>query len=129
MRKIIFPLALFLAIITGCEDLLEVPDISEQEVQLLAPLDSSVVNDTLVNFNWNSVVEANSYVIQVATPNFENAAQYVLDSIMPVDSTFVGTKFSKSLSSGNYEWRVKAMNSDYETVFSSSEFSVENSSD
>lgn len=126
MSKIILPLALLLAIITSCEDLLEVPDISEQEVQLLAPLDSSIVSDTVVNFNWNSIVEANSYVIQVATPNFENASQYVLDSIMPVDSTFVGAKFSKSLSSGNYEWRVKAMNSDYETVFSNSEFSVEN---
>ncbi|PCJ95001.1 MAG: hypothetical protein COA50_11585 [Flavobacteriaceae bacterium] len=126
MRKIIFPLALFLMVTLSCEDLLEVPDISEHEVQLLAPLNGSTVNDSTVNFTWDAVHEANSYLIQVATPNFDNASQYVLDSVMVVDSAFYGTKISKAMLDGTYEWRVKGMNSDYETTFSSNEFNVQN---
>ena len=113
----------------SCEELLEVQDISEQEVQLLSPTAGSVVTDTIVNFNWNPVNAANAYHIQVATPNFQNAAQFVLDSTMVVDSTFVGTRISRNLSNAPYEWRVRALNSDFETAFFVNDFTVDTTAD
>jgi hypothetical protein len=119
-------LILFLLVsLSSCEDILEVTDISNEQVMLLAPLNETVVADSLVNFNWNGVNEAESYLIQVATPNFTNASQLVLDSIIIIDSSFVGTRLSKTLANSTYEWRIKAINSDFETEFSSSNFSVE----
>ena len=81
--------------------------------------------DSLVNFNWNSVNEAESYLVQIATPNFENASQLVLDSVIVIDTSFTGTSVSRMLLDNTYEWRVKAFNSDFETDFSLSRFRVE----
>jgi len=127
MRKL-FIATLLLTGIWSCEDVLEVTDISDQQITLLAPLDETVVTDSLVNFNWNGVNEADSYLVQIATPNFANASQLVLDSIITIDSSFVGTRTSKLLLNNSYEWRVKAFNSDFETEFSQSTFRVENPS-
>ncbi|MEM8507830.1 MAG: hypothetical protein AAF717_08370 [Bacteroidota bacterium] len=125
-----FGLLLSLAcVFLSCEEILEVQDISEQEVQLLSPTSGSVVTDTIVNFNWDPVNAANAYHIQIATPNFQNAAQFVLDSTLVVDSTFVGTRISRTLSSAAYEWRVRALNSDFETAFFVNDFTVDTSSD
>ena len=99
-------------------------DISEETVQLLAPLNGTTVTLDTIKFSWNGVYDATEYHVQVATPSFENAAQIVLDSVVVVDSTFVGTHITKSLSNSEYEWRVKAMNSGFDTEFSSSSFTV-----
>lgn len=127
ITKAIFGIVL-LIFISSCEDLLEVADISEETVQLLAPSDSTTVAQNMVNFSWNGVYEATQYHIQVASPNFENAAQIIIDSVIVIDSTFLGTRITKSLANSQYEWRVKAMNSDFETDFSSSLFNVDTSS-
>ncbi len=128
MKRTLLFVLLFGVFTLGCEDILEVPDISGQQVELLAPSQGSVVTDNNVNFNWNGVNDADSYLIQVATPDFENATQLVLDSVMAIDSTFVGTRISKQLSNSAYEWRVKASNSGFETEFSTSGFTVDASS-
>jgi len=109
----------------SCDDIIEVTDISNDQVTLLAPLNNTVVADSLVNFNWNSVNEAESYLVQIATPNFENASQIVLDSVIVIDTSFTGTSVSRMLLDNTYEWRVKAFNSDFETDFSLSRFRVE----
>lgn len=128
-KRILIGCCLLLAFsITACEDLLEVPDISEEEVQLLAPSDSTTVVQTEVNFTWNEVFEATQYHVQVAAPGFENAAQIVVDTVIVVDSLYAGPRFSKSLTDSAYEWRVKAQNSGYETDFSLNRFTVETSS-
>ncbi len=116
-------LALFL-LSTGCEDILEVPDISNERVQLLAPSDSTTVTVSNVSFSWNGVPEASLYHIQVATPNFGHAAQIVVDSIIVLDSTFLGTRMARDLPDSTYEWRVRAMNSDYGTEYTTNLFHV-----
>ena len=125
MRKLLYPLIIILVFAVGCEDILEVPDISDQQVQLLAPAPNTLVNDSLVNFNWNPVVDTEAYIIQIASPNFETPAQLALDSLIVVDSTFVGTRISRVLSDGAYEWRVRARNSAFETDFTTNAFMVE----
>lgn len=122
--------SLMLMVMVACEDILEVPDISEQQVTLLAPTSGSVLETNTVSFNWETVEEATGYAVQVATPNFENAAQLVLDSIVELDTLgYVTKRMEMSLFNGNYEWRVKAFNSDFETGYSSSAFQVNGDDD
>lgn len=128
LSRIILPIAFLGISVTGCEDILEVADISDWQVEIVAPKDSTVVENTQVNFTWNVVADADAYLIQIARPNFKEASQIVLDTTIVLDSTYIGTKAIKALDNGDYEWRVKALNSDYETEFSSSVFQVEASS-
>tara|TARA_R110001592_G_scaffold11019_18_gene55558 strand:- start:3754 stop:4125 length:372 start_codon:yes stop_codon:yes gene_type:complete len=114
-----------IVLISSCEELLEVPDISGEEVTLLAPSDSTVVTQAIVNFTWNEVFEAKSYHIQVAQPSFLEASQIVVDTLVVVDSTYVGTRFTKTLINNGYEWRVKALNSDFETEYTTHSFTVQ----
>lgn len=115
---------LILIVLVGCEELLEVRDISGEQVTLLAPSDSTVVTQNEVNFTWDEVFEANSYHVQIAQPNFNNATQIVMDTIVQLDSTYVGPNFRKTLFDDSYEWRVKAANSDFETQFTTHSFIV-----
>lgn len=119
--------AIFLMLVISCQDILEVTDISDETVQLLAPSDSSIVAQTNVTFSWSEVFEATTYHMQLATPNFEQATQIILDSVVVLDSTYLGTRMTKTLTDSEYEWRVKALNSDFETDFSASSFSVNTS--
>ncbi len=122
--KTILGLFLLIFFVSSCEELLEVPDISNENVVLLAPLESTIVTQSNVDFSWNEVFEATQYRVQVAAPNFENAAQIVIDTTIIIDSAFTGNRIIKSLVNSEYEWRVKAMNSGFETEFSSSKFEV-----
>lgn len=97
---------------------LTVEDISEYPVQVLAPTDGAQVPAGTVNFSWSQVDEADSYLIQIATPNFENASQIVLDSLVTQNSVMT------NLEANSYQWRVKALNSEYETEFSTVSFTV-----
>lgn len=123
--KKIYGLLILALAIWACEDILEVPDISEQQITILAPLDGSNINDNAVNFNWDRLVDIDNYHIQVATPDFDNASQMVLDSLFARDSLgFIATRIQLPLLNGAYEWRVKGVNSGYETPFATSAFMV-----
>ena len=111
---------LLLALITfSCEDIIEVPDISQKVVVVLAPTEDVVINETNINFSWNTVEDADTYKLQIATPNFEEATQIVLDT------TITNTNFTKTLDLGSYQWRVRAENSDYQTNDTTQSFTVE----
>lgn len=116
MKKLLF---LFITLcFFNCDDIIEVVDISEETVIVLAPLDGVVIEDANVTFTWDAVLEAESYKIQIAKPSFEAAQQIITDSI--VTTTF----FNRTLLSGNYEWRVRAENSDYATAYTKQKFKV-----
>lgn len=109
----------------GCEDIVEVPDISNQTVSILAPVWGSILATNTVRFNWEEIEEATSYEVQVATPAFETATQIVLDTVVRKDTLgIIQTQIEQSLDNGDYAWRVKAFNSDYETAYTLSHFQV-----
>ena len=60
MRYTLFLVIVVALFFASCEDILEVPDISSQQVELLAPSQGSVVTDSTVNFNWNGVSDADA---------------------------------------------------------------------
>ncbi|MFS4493182.1 hypothetical protein [Maribacter sp. 2308TA10-17] len=116
---------LILGGITACDDIIEVPEINEQEITVLAPLEGTILTDNTVSFNWNALEDARGYKVEVAQPNFSNAAQIVLDSLFVEDSLgLLGTKVQKTLLNGNYQWRVKGLNGGIETPFTTNSFTV-----
>lgn len=121
LYKFIF--GIFLITLISCEEILLETDISKSEVQLVAPANNSNFNSTGVTFTWESVADATKYRLQIAKPNFENPTQIVLDTI--VTSTY----FTQQLAIADYEWRVRAQNSAYETNYTSRSFSVVSNDD
>ena len=115
MKKIYY--TLILACLFSCEAVF-VEDISNDSIVLLAPLNNSQLNVGNNTFSWELINNAETYQIQIATPNFENANQIVLDSIV-LDNNLL-----QSLDLGTYQWRVKASNSEYETQYSTVSFTV-----
>ncbi|WP_340064286.1 hypothetical protein [Ascidiimonas aurantiaca] len=114
-----FLLILFIFIVSpSCDDIIEVPDISDKTVILLAPREGAVIRSNTTTFSWEPVEDADNYLLQVATPDFETASQIL------VDSTLSRTVFTAELLPGNYEWRLKARNSGFDTSYSAFKFMV-----
>lgn len=117
---------LILAFVTACDDIIEVPEINEQEIIVLAPLEGAVITGNDVSFNWNAIEDAREYKVEVAQPNFANAAQIVLDSLFVEDSLgLIATKIQRTLLNGNYQWRIKGRNGGIETPFTTNSFTVD----
>lgn len=107
-------------LLASCDEggLLIETNISDQNVVLLAPSDSVEVASNSLFFDWQEVEDATHYEIQIATPNFENAQQLILNLTDTI------TSIERVLSLGEYQWRVKAKNSNYETAYTTASFSV-----
>ncbi len=117
MQKVLLLFCLVFSFI-ACDDILEVVDISNKTVTALAPTNLSMIETTAVTFSWQTVEEAEGYYLQVAIPNFENASQILVDTII------AKTNYSEILKPANYQWRVRAENSDYKTDFTTNSFTV-----
>jgi hypothetical protein len=101
----------FAFLLSGCSDIFEV-DISDKNVVLSTPPDSSVTATSQQSFRWDPLDDALFYQIQIATPDFINPVYYELDS------TISKAYFLYSLPMGStYQWRVKALNGSSETRY------------
>lgn len=107
-------------LLTSCEEIIMEKDISDQEVELIAPINNAQFMSTSLAFTWSEVIDATEYRLQIARPNFNNPLQIVLDT------TITGTTFTQQLPIGEYEWRVRALNSGYTTVYSKRSFVIIN---
>src|SRR5690606_31654935 len=105
----------------SCWDIVEEPDITQEKVVIIAPAKQPEVKGNVVNFTWEPLSDADSYLLQVASPDFDQASQVYVDSLMPE------TSFAKELLPNDYQWRVKAINSAYETEYTYSSFTVRKS--
>ncbi|WP_291287716.1 hypothetical protein [Flavobacterium sp.] len=126
MNKISFLKFFFFIIMlsfVSCEEILLVPDISKKEVSLVAPGNNVALSSSGVTFSWDLVKDAEKYRLQIATPNFDAPQQIVRDTLVSKSS------FTQQLNIGKYEWRVKAVNSGYETAYTKRSFEVLNNND
>ncbi len=113
-------------LIMACDDIIEEEDLANRQVTVLAPLEDAIINTNEVSFNWNTVEDARTYKVEVAQPNFENAAQVLLDSLVAPDTLgTIQTRVRAILLNGNYQWRVKALNGGFETPFTTNGFTVD----
>jgi len=94
-------------------------DLSNDIVKLLAPTNNTVLTSGEITFNWERVNNAGFYQLQIVTPTFESTNQIILDVTTSVTDTI------KVLEANEYEWRIKAFNSIYETKYSTNSFTVE----
>lgn len=116
IQKIVL-LSFFFTFSISCEAIFE-EDISEEEIILLAPSNNSTVANGSIRFDWEILADSLEYRIQIATPNFENASQIILDSITTETSVL------KDLIVGEYQWRVNASNTNYTTPYSTNSFTI-----
>ena len=118
MKKLIGYILIICTFFT-CEELLDVENISNKKVQLLAPTDSTVTTTNKLTFTWNPIEGADNYHLQIAQPSFEQAFQIVRDTL--VDNT----SFRDSLHVNTYQWRVRAENSAYSSEYTTNTLIVE----
>jgi hypothetical protein len=109
--------------LTSCEEILFVEDISEKEVTLTAPANNAILFNTGITFSWEHLKNAEKYSLQIAKPNFTTPLEIVLDTIVDNNS------FSHQLNIGQYEWRVYGLNSAYKTAPKSQTFEILNNDD
>ena len=122
MKRLFFIVGLLA--VFSCDDIIEVPDISDEVVSILAPTDGATLTNTSVTFNWNAVEDAENYRLQIATPTFDAAQQIEIDRLIDVASLAEGLSFTTTLQSGGYEWRIRAENSAYQTAYTTQSFEV-----
>lgn len=122
MRKVILVLGLgIITLLSSCEDIFE-PNISSEVVELQSPADQAVVSRANIRFSWGKVEGARSYNLVLASPSF-NQPEAVY-----IDTTIQATSAVLSLQPGSYQWRVKALNTAYETAFSARSFELDSTS-
>lgn len=107
MRILIKPLlALTLFSLVACDDILE-EDISDENIQIISPLDGTEISSNAVTFRWHEVDGADDYRIQV----FSASQNMVLDSLVS------GSNFIYAMQPGDYQWRVRGENFAYHTDY------------
>jgi len=119
MKKII---TIFLMIsMLSCEEIINEQNITTDTINLLAPTENvTLKTQTKITFHWEVLNGATEYQLQIAEPNFSSANQIVHDTLLHKNSFIID-----SLQVSNYEWRVRALNSAYETGYTTNGFGVE----
>lgn len=115
MKRIV-QYSLLLLTLLGCAKWVNV-DISNESIEILSPSDKIKDSIQVKTFWWNKLEGATQYYLQVVSPNFDSIEAKIYDKI---DST---NSVELSLLPGVYEWRVKGINDDFETPWST--YSIE----
>lgn len=110
-------------ILFSCSEIINEKDISDKSVELVAPTNNAQFISTGITFTWNSVDNASGYQLQIARPNFTSPLEIVLDT------TISTTTFTTQLAIGQYQWRVRAINSAYQTAFSTRTITIASNDD
>jgi hypothetical protein len=108
-----------IAFFFACDDILE-EDITGDSIQVVSPLEGTIIEGNNVQFSWQHLDGADDYRVQVLSDN----------QIVVLDSLVSENQIEYSLNEGNYQWRVKGENFAYETEYTFPiNFSVEVSED
>jgi hypothetical protein len=116
-------LAIIMSIFPSCEEIISVPDISEELVIIQSPVNGAEIDTSNIRFSWMSVDFAEVYEIQVATPSFTEAYSIVVDTIVG-DSLNTVSNFESNFEPQSYEWRIRASNAAFQTSYTTSSFSI-----
>jgi hypothetical protein len=93
---------------TSCKEIISV-NISSKTPVLILPKQDDTLQNNLVHFKWEELEGATSYRLQVVSPSFDDIDNYALDSVVTGTSNFF------FLDSNQYEYKVTALNSGYES--------------
>lgn len=110
--------SLIIGLISSCSDMYE-QDISKKTVDLIAPMDSLQTALLDHHFWWEQTDGAESYEIAIVRGEFSAAVQLITDTVIQENSYF------QSLSPGQFQWRVKALNNAYESPYSTNSLFID----
>lgn len=103
MRRIIFIAAVFMTCFFSCSEFVDYP-LEKKSVNLIGPKSDLITLDTTLTFLWEKHIDATSYRLQIATPDFESIVR------LPIDSVITKDYVELTLKPGTYEWRVRPEN-------------------
>jgi hypothetical protein len=86
---------------------------------ITAPVDNLVTTATTNTFAWEPVDGADKYQIQIVSPKFDSVVMFA------VDSSFIKTTFTYTLTPGKYQWRVRASNASTQTSYFTRSFTIQ----
>jgi hypothetical protein len=121
MKKYTFILILFCAIV-GCSDIIE-EDLTNDIVQVLSPQDNFSANSTTINFFWDHLEGADEYQIEIVKGRFDSIASFIVDTFLSEN------QFVYNFNPGQYQWSIRAVNSEYSTSYFTRSFRVDSLSD
>jgi hypothetical protein len=120
--KIIAAAVLVLSLCRGCSDIFE-DNIEKDKVVLIAPTDNVVSKISTQKFLWQKVEGATRYNFQIVSVRFDSIVDFILDA----DTS--ATTITVNLYPGQFQWRVKAYNSGYETPYTTFSLRIDSSID
>ena len=82
-----------LVFIFSCEQIIEVEDISNETLVILAPSNNIIIDTTTVNFSWKVLEFAETYHLQIAKPNFDVTQQMVEDTLISSTTCYSGLEY------------------------------------
>jgi hypothetical protein len=94
-------------------------DLTTQQVQLLAPANSVFTADTSITLSWEILEAAESYSLQL----LKNGG--LIHSETALTTTVYNVASSLTAEDAQYTWKVKAVNSNGESAFSSRNFTID----
>lgn len=110
-------LILLLSITWACSDFIE-EDIEDDVLVLLGPGEGVSTETQSLTFWWDELKNATRYRLQIARPNFTAIEALELDTLI------TGNKFLHTLFPSDFEWRVRAENSVYQTGYTTRALSI-----
>ena len=112
MKRI--PIIIFIIVslaFASCDDIF-LNDITGKSVNVICPSDSATFSSAShVLFWWEALDGADYYELQIVRPGFGNITE------LKLDKTLDSLKYTISLPAGTYQWRIKGINSGYESKY------------
>ncbi|MDP2384980.1 MAG: hypothetical protein Q8M29_01295 [Bacteroidota bacterium] len=121
-HKFILVLFIIMIAFSACQKDIIVKDIENETVTALSPPDGYNTPNNSITFWWEKVDGAEKYNIQIVSPSFSNIQQLITDSSVTTD------KFTKVLTPGTYQWRVRATNNGGNTAWTTRTLTIDTSS-
>jgi hypothetical protein len=88
-----------------------VKDIKKETLSIYSPIDNFKTPNNTITFWWEELDGAETYNLQIVSPNFNSVSSLVLDTVISTN------KFNKTLIPGIYQWRLKATNTSGSTAY------------
>jgi len=106
----------------SCKDIIET-DLTKETISVNAPVDNLSSNNLTQTFWWDEEPGATFYNLQIVSPTFSGTVDILLDTNVTIN------KFTYVLTSGSFQWRVRAENSSSATNYVTRSLTISNSSD
>jgi len=107
LNKILILSLIFISTISSCDDIFE-EDISNESIDLISPLDESVVEGNFVTLQWQAIGNVDNYRLEIKS----EVTGFIIDTLS------LENVVSIPLSAGDYSWKVRGENSAYQTDYS-----------